>query len=575
VATTGELLAEGAHQAATARTAMWLDRLTDTGALTPGQRDQLAAEDGAASLTRILRATELARANPYRALRRAVTSSPLDGARSLTNVIYTRLREQPARPDSTAGASGDGATAVDKSRGSRRRFDPVGQRWADWVPQLEDPAWQRYLDQLAAAADERCAELGAATAADPPRWATDLLGPVPADGAGRAEWERKAGAVAGYRELTGRDEDRPAGEDGGEPTAGHGTGGPVSGSDVLGPAPGGGRVEAHAAFRTAWAALDLPEAQREELEMSDGQLRMRIRGYQRQQTWAPRYVGNELAGTRQAAEHHRGTAALHTAEADTTTDPDRAAELRQSAANAAALAATLDWEAVRLQHVDDARALWLAQSAGDRVACERATVELSRRHADDAEPEQTVTGEEWLAAHQQAVLDDEQHQPITEDDITDPITDPITDNDPAHTDHGDQDDRDGGRGDDADRDDADRDDADRDDADRDDADRERGRGRRPWWATHGAETDVADIRDIAAAEPRPRGEDQVRVPTHTETAGYVDGAERALAEIRAQQAYENAMEHDTWQARDADLDREDPYADTHDTGRDSYAEADT
>lgn len=42
--------------------------------------------------------------------------------------------------------------------------------------------------------------------------------------------------------------------------------------------------------------------------MSDGQHLMRIRAFERQQAWAPRYVANELAGTRQAADQHRHTA---------------------------------------------------------------------------------------------------------------------------------------------------------------------------------------------------------------------------------------------------------------------------
>jgi hypothetical protein len=42
--------------------------------------------------------------------------------------------------------------------------------------------------------------------------------------------------------------------------------------------------------------------------MSDGQLRMRVRAYEREQTGAPRHVANELAATIQAAARHRANA---------------------------------------------------------------------------------------------------------------------------------------------------------------------------------------------------------------------------------------------------------------------------
>ncbi|WP_224393208.1 hypothetical protein [Pseudonocardia sp. ICBG1293] len=66
----------------------------------------------------------------------------------------------------------------------------------------------RYLDRLAEHLDQRTADLGAQVAAEPPRWAADLLGAVPDrdDAEARAEWERKAGAVAACRTLTGRED---------------------------------------------------------------------------------------------------------------------------------------------------------------------------------------------------------------------------------------------------------------------------------------------------------------------------------------------------------------------------------
>src|SRR3954447_24497446 len=59
VQTLGERFTEVAQLAATARTAAWLDQLVDAGHLTSNRRAQLAAEDGAASLGRLLRRVEL------------------------------------------------------------------------------------------------------------------------------------------------------------------------------------------------------------------------------------------------------------------------------------------------------------------------------------------------------------------------------------------------------------------------------------------------------------------------------------------------------------------------------------
>ncbi len=66
--TAGERLAEAAQLAATARTVDWLDQLTIDGLLSPDQRARIAAEDGAASLARVLRRAELAGEDPRQLL---------------------------------------------------------------------------------------------------------------------------------------------------------------------------------------------------------------------------------------------------------------------------------------------------------------------------------------------------------------------------------------------------------------------------------------------------------------------------------------------------------------------------
>lgn len=57
-----------------------------------------------------------------------------------------------------------------------------------------------------------------------------------------------------------------------------------------------------------------------------------------------------------------------------------------------------------------------------------------------------------------------------------------------------------------------------------------------------AEQPDHDIREVAADEPRPQAEDDVRVPSADETAAAVESAQRALAEIRAREIADAAAE---------------------------------
>jgi hypothetical protein len=460
VRTPAELLADAAQLAATERTASWLDRLAGDGVLSLADRARISAEDGAVSLTRVLRRAELAGHDPYGTLVDAVADRPLDGVRNVTNVIYSRIAGE-------------------------HRFEPVGQSWAEWAPKVDDPAWQTYLDTLAAAADQRTAELGAQAAAEPPAWTVEAFGPVPDDGPAREDWRRRVGVVAAYRELRGQDHDDHA-------------------ADGLGRAPKPGQVQQYAAYRAAWRELGRPDVDRAAHELSDGQLRMRMRAWEREQAFGPRYVANELAGTRQAADTQRQTAALRQAEADATTDAGERARPRQEAEQAAALATTLDARAEQLQQIDDARAHWLAHTSETRVNAEQAQFVIAERHADD-EPDQLVTAQEWLAAAKEADAAEDPHREITDDaDLADvqaerdAATSAADDSSAAASAVDDESD-----------------------------DREAV-----------LETAVEDIRDIAAREPKQRDEDIVRVPTAEEAAAGLDHAWRALHEIHARQAEE-------------------------------------
>jgi hypothetical protein len=333
------------------------------------------------------------------------------------------------------------------------------------VPAVEEPGWQRYLESLAQAADERQIQLGAELAEDPPQWAIEAFGPPPHVGdVQRDTWELKAGAVAAHRELTGFDDDAAA----------------------LGPAPRPGQTEAFASWRSAWRALDRPEADRDELEMTEGRLRMRVRAYEREKTWAPPYVANELAATRQAAERHRPTAALRAAEAAVAPDADRL-RLQEQATQSRALADLLRGRVAELEVADHARGRWLVHTAATRAAADRASAELSARAAASEAPEPEITSEEWLALQADAERAEDQHREITEEyELVG----------------------------------------------------EHSRGSVP------ASEPELDVREAAAAEPRTADEDAVRVPTAEETTDAVRRAQRALLEMQAREAAEAVHEQE-------------------------------
>jgi len=443
-----ELLADAAQLAATDRTARWLDDLTAAGTLTLKARQRIAAEDGAATLTRILRRVELAGHDPRAVLTAAISDRPLDGARNLSSVLHTRITDRGLP------------------------LDPTGETWASRVPLVDDPDWHVYLHRLAAIADDRVDELGAAAAAEPPSWAMEEFGRPPDEPEQRREWQAAVAAVAVHRELVQHTGD----------------------GDVVGRAPRARQVEYYAAYRHAWRALGRPEISRDVAELTDGQLRMRVRAWEREQSFAPRYVGNELAATRQAADNQRRDATLRHAEADTALPADQA-RFRQEAAEAAALAAVLDSRVDDLIKLDDARSRWLAHTAGSRAAAGEATAILAQRHADtDRDP--AVTAEEWLAAARDADRLDDLHREITETDI-----DHATDRDRMPT-------------------------------------IERA------VDSVLSETGVDDIRDVAAGEPRQAHEDVVRVPNANDVAASLDRAARALAEIEAPNLTDHQAEAD-------------------------------
>lgn len=178
---------------------------------------------------------------------------------------------------------------------------------------------------------------------------------------GRQDWEQRAGWAAAYRELVDHTDEH----------------------DPLGNAAGKGRVEHAVMFRAAHEALALVDAGAEEANLSDSALRSRVRAYERELTWAPRWVDDGLAAAHQAHSRAMTDATVGTARAGAPhTDPTDAARLRADAGGARAEAARLAEQITQLEVADEARTRWFTHTAVTRDRAERAGVELKARGVD-------------------------------------------------------------------------------------------------------------------------------------------------------------------------------------------------
>jgi hypothetical protein len=224
------------------------------------------------------------------------------------------------------------------------------------------------------------------------------LGPVPDDPAARLDWEDRAGWAEVARQLGGVDSD----------------------ADPLGAAPPAGAVEHHAVFRTAHHLLNRPEAGADEAEASDGLLRARARAAERVRNWLPAYVDDQLAATSQAAAARAADATLWQAHAEIEDDPATAQALRAQAAEARADAERLADLRDQLEEIAAARAEALLHTAVTRDKAERAKIELAIRGIDRDDPAGLVTGEQWLAARDEAERAEDPHRQVTDElDLTD------------------------------------------------------------------------------------------------------------------------------------------------------------
>ncbi|MGH3867250.1 MAG: MobF family relaxase [Pseudonocardiaceae bacterium] len=458
VARHGDRMIERAKEVTAARTSLLLDQLAAEGVLAPWDREALAADNSSWSLQRLLRTAELAGHDPTDVLTTAIAHRDLAGTHHPAQALYARIE-----------------------RHLRDKLEPAINSFADLIPQGVPEGWRAWFTNRAAAADDRRRELGTLAAVEEETWAVRTLGPVPTDPAARDEWEHKAGWAAACRELTGHTAD----------------------DDPLGAAPPAALAEKHALWRTAHTALDLPDAGAKERNASEGRLRCRVRGWERERAWAPRRVTDDLAQVTQAAARARADATVWHARAGAATDPAQATDARSETVAARARADELAARAAQLEFSDDTHAQWYVHTAVTRDAAFRARVELANRGIDPEDPTERVTTEEWWAAHQDDARAEDAYRPVTDEAD-------LYDTDWEHA--------------------------------RADADR--------LAPDHGIDTAAPDIREDSTPDPTEYTDPTHlagMIPSAQDSAAAVTRARIALAEMRARREYEHfrAAEHAT------------------------------
>jgi hypothetical protein len=191
---------------------------------------------------------------------------------------------------------------------------------------------------------------------------------VPDDPLARAEWCRRAGAVAAYRELYAPQR------------------------DDLGPAPSRENPEARAAWVRAYEALGAPEALRDYRAATDEELKALVSAYEREETWAPPHVADVLRETRQRVADYKTRAELAQAEAAVAPGVEEQSALLQRAESHRGFAQWQADRAEKLELVHGAREQWHDETAETREKAAHARRELSEReaplddHQDEAEP---------------------------------------------------------------------------------------------------------------------------------------------------------------------------------------------
>ncbi|MET8129314.1 hypothetical protein ABZV67_43565 [Streptomyces sp. NPDC005065] len=266
---------------------------------------------------------------------------------------------------------------IDRELEGRQPENPnFGHSWTERTPNIPGDEG-RAAREIAEAMDERRDVLGERLTEDAPEWAVRHLGPVPEDLLDRAEWARRAGTV----ELYGIDAPNTA----------------------IGRVPAKLAVEQRAAWEAAHVSLGRTEDEHTLATASDAALREMVARYERETSWAPAHVGEELSEARQAEMRYEEKAILTQADADQAQDAEQRAELEAEARGYEDLVGTFNQRVEVLEQIDEARAAWCEETAPAREASEAARTELERRGLDEQAPDeqQGQTVEETAEAEQQ------------------------------------------------------------------------------------------------------------------------------------------------------------------------------
>ncbi len=315
-------------------------------ALYPGIDEQITArltesdawryrrEHSRKALHQQLRAAQLA-GHDLTAIIGRITAAPMDGARSIASVLHGRLQHlalpQPAGHDLT---------------------------WAQRTP-ASAPALAR---ELAAALDARARALGDQLAAAPEPWLARQLGVLSpaASPALRAEYARRAGAAATYREAAGITDPQQA----------------VSFSPHL------ADPELEAMRAATIRALEYRDEAAIIGGMTRGELEAQVLGGERARASAPPDVSAQMRLTAQAEADALAQAADAQARHD-----------QPGASGARALARQLTAERQRLELGNARYKQWDADTRGTRETAAKARAELHRRGQARPAPEQQAQPE--------------------------------------------------------------------------------------------------------------------------------------------------------------------------------------
>ncbi|RSN51125.1 MobF family relaxase [Actinomadura sp. WAC 06369] len=331
----------------------YVARAEERGMLTAEDAARLRDDEALGTLGRLLHQIELSGRSADRILDAAIAERELDTAESLAKTLHWRITE-------AAKARGIDLERLEISE------DAISGTWRDRIPTTGIPETDQFLAELADRAQMRQTELGYSALHQPPAWLAEILGEPPAeDLSERQAWAERAGAIAAYREQYGYDAE----------------------SDAIGPAPARTSPEQRAAWWAAYDAMGRPDASREIVSATDGELWAMRAAYEREARWAPAYVGEELGMVSREAQDRAAEAVRLRARADAVRgrDADAAAALDARAAGQEALAAAASDRREVLTRVHEARQAWHERTRDAALMAMRADAELRRREHIDAE----------------------------------------------------------------------------------------------------------------------------------------------------------------------------------------------